>query len=140
MSTELYGGEAHLPGIIQLCADEGWPSFQEDPDRTHRVLTDPGVPTVVALEDDQVVGFAYIQSDGEIQAHLSLIAVAETYRRRVSPGSFYNSHSTQPEASAWTSSPTPLRRSTEHSPMIRPGGRVFCIYPPFAVEDPGTRQ
>lgn len=74
--------EEHLDGVIQLCADENWPSFQNDPQRTHRVLTAPGVTTVVALDDGAVVGFAYIQSDGEIQAHLSLIAVAKTHRRR----------------------------------------------------------
>lgn len=30
----------------------------------------------------QYVGFAYLQSDGHIQAHLSLMAVSTTHRRR----------------------------------------------------------
>ena len=74
--------ESRLAGVIALCEAEGWPSFAENPDRAHAVLTAPGVTSVVALVDDQVAGFAYLQSDGHIQAHLSLIAVSATHRRR----------------------------------------------------------
>ena len=74
--------ESRLAGVIALCEAEGWPSFAEDPDRTHAALTAPGVTSVVALVDDHVAGFAYLQSDGHIQAHLSLIAVSATHRRR----------------------------------------------------------
>lgn len=81
MRYELYT-EERLGGVVQLCVDEDWPSFQEDPHRTHRVLSAPGVTAVVAIDAQAVVGFAYIQSDGEIQAHLSLIAVARSHRRR----------------------------------------------------------
>lgn len=45
----------------------------------------PGVTTVVAVDEEAgagVVGFACLQSDGEIQAHLSLIAVEAAHRRR----------------------------------------------------------
>jgi ribosomal protein S18 acetylase RimI-like enzyme len=72
----------HLAAIIAICESEGWTSFPDDPDRAHRVLTAPGVTSVVALCDDEVVGFAYVQSDGEIQAHLSNIGVRTTHRRR----------------------------------------------------------
>jgi ribosomal protein S18 acetylase RimI-like enzyme len=71
-----------LDGVIALCAAEGWPSFPEDPARALRALTAPGVTTVVAADGDRVAGFAQLQSDGEIQAHLSLIAVDPAYRRR----------------------------------------------------------
>ena len=37
---------------------------------------------VVAIEDDDVIGVAHMLSDGEIQAHLSLIVVATPRRRR----------------------------------------------------------
>lgn len=70
-----------LDGIVGLCRSEGWPSIPEDPARAHRALTAPGVTTVVAREGSAVLGFAYVQSDGEIQAHLSLIAVDPTRRR-----------------------------------------------------------
>jgi ribosomal protein S18 acetylase RimI-like enzyme len=40
------------------------------------------VTSVVALEGGEVIGFANLQSDGEIQAHLSLLAVAPSHRRR----------------------------------------------------------
>jgi ribosomal protein S18 acetylase RimI-like enzyme len=70
-----------LEGVIALCAAEGWPSFPEDPARALRALTAPGVTTVVAAEAGRVVGFAQLLSDGEIQAHLSLIAVHPDARR-----------------------------------------------------------
>ena len=75
-------GDDHLDGVLALCRQEGWPSFPEDPARAHRALTAPGVTTVVATAGGRVVGFSHVQSDGEIQAHLSLVAVDDAYRRR----------------------------------------------------------
>ena len=72
----------HLAGIIAICEAEGWPSFPANPDRAHAVLTAPGVTAVVALEGAEVIGFAYLQSDGHIQAHLSEMAVSQTHRRK----------------------------------------------------------
>lgn len=71
-----------LPVILQLCAKEGWPTLAEDPARANRALTAPGVTTLVAVDEEEVIGFAQLQSDGEIQAHLSLIAVDEKARQR----------------------------------------------------------
>jgi len=71
-----------LAGVLQLCRTEGWPTFVEDPGRANRALTAPGVTTMVALGGGEVIGFAQLQSDGEIQAHLSLIAVDQKVRRR----------------------------------------------------------
>jgi ribosomal protein S18 acetylase RimI-like enzyme len=71
-----------LGAVVALCASEGWPSFPEDPARALRALTAPGVTTVVAEHGGRVVGFAQLQSDGEIQAHLSLIAVDPAARRK----------------------------------------------------------
>jgi ribosomal protein S18 acetylase RimI-like enzyme len=73
---------ADLPSVLKLCEAEGWPSFPEDPDRAHRALTAPGVTTVVAIEGAELVGFAQLQSDGLIQAHLSVIAVDPSHRRK----------------------------------------------------------
>jgi ribosomal protein S18 acetylase RimI-like enzyme len=73
---------ADLPAIIRLCEAEGYPSFPEDPARAGRVLTAPGVTTMVAEEAGWLVGFAQLQSDGEVQAHLSLIVVDPAFRRR----------------------------------------------------------
>ena len=70
-----------LEGVIALCEAEGWPSFATDPERTHRVCTAPGVTSVVARDGSEVIGFAYLQSDGEVQAHLSLIVVSRGRRR-----------------------------------------------------------
>jgi ribosomal protein S18 acetylase RimI-like enzyme len=71
-----------LPGILRLCEAEHWPSFPQDPPRANRALTAPGVTTMVAIDDDRVIGFAQMQSDGEVQAHLSLMAVDNDYRGR----------------------------------------------------------
>ena len=71
-----------LDGIIALCAAEGWPSYTADRDITWSALSAPGVYTVVAVEGGEVLGFAQMQSDGVIQAHLSLIAVARHQRRQ----------------------------------------------------------
>ncbi|MET9275099.1 GNAT family N-acetyltransferase [Kribbella sp. NPDC003557] len=74
--------EEHLAGILAICETEDWPSLPADPARAHAVFTAPGVTTVVALDGEQVIGFAYLQSDGHIQAHLSQLAVHPAYRRK----------------------------------------------------------
>ena len=74
---------AHLLGIVALCEAEGWPSFPADHERAHAVLTAPGVTSVVALDDDdEVIAFAYLMSDGHIQAYLAELAVSATHRRK----------------------------------------------------------
>jgi predicted N-acetyltransferase YhbS len=70
----------HLDGVIDLCVGEGWPSFPADPERAFRVLTAPGVTTIVAVEGTNVVGFAQLFSDGELQAFLANIAVNSNKR------------------------------------------------------------
>jgi ribosomal protein S18 acetylase RimI-like enzyme len=70
-----------LPGVIALCEAEGWPSLPADPDRAHRILTNPGVTSYVAA-DDVVVGYIHLLSDGEVQAYIATMAVAATHRRR----------------------------------------------------------
>ena len=71
----------HLAGILVLCVAEGWMSFAADPDRAHRVLPAPGVTTAVALDDEgDIVGFAQLLSDGEIQAYLANLLVAAPRR------------------------------------------------------------
>ena len=72
---------AHIGGIIRLTNAEGWPTLAGDADRAVRVLTAPGVVTVVALQDGEVGGFARALSDGEWVACLTDIAVDVQYRR-----------------------------------------------------------
>lgn len=74
-------GPEHLDAVVGLCVEEGWPSLPEDSARAERALTAPGVFTVVAVDDGEVVGFATMLSDGEIQAYLSLLVVTATRRR-----------------------------------------------------------
>ena len=67
--------EMDLDAVLNLCAAEGWATYVEDRARAHRVFTAPGVVSIVATVDDKVAGFAYFQTDGGIQAHLSLLVV-----------------------------------------------------------------
>ncbi len=70
----------HLAGVLALCEAEGWPSFPDDPSRALRILTAPGVTTVVAVGAGEVVAFAEMFSDGELQAYLANVAVAANRR------------------------------------------------------------
>lgn len=71
-----------LQGVLTLCTAEDWPSLPADPSRTHRLLTNPGVTSFVAVDDGAVVGFIYLLSDGEVQAYISLMAVESSKRRQ----------------------------------------------------------
>lgn len=73
--------EVDLDAVLNLCAAEGWATYVEDRARAHRVFTAPGVVSIVATVDDEVAGFAYFQTDGAIQAHLSLLVTDERSRR-----------------------------------------------------------
>jgi ribosomal protein S18 acetylase RimI-like enzyme len=70
-----------LDGVLRLCEIEGWTSFPDDRERALRVLTVPGVSTVVALDDGEVVGFAELLSDGELQSYLANLVVGQRFRR-----------------------------------------------------------
>jgi ribosomal protein S18 acetylase RimI-like enzyme len=72
--------EVDLDAVLNLCAAEGWATYVEDPARAHRVFTAPGVVSIVATVDDEVVAFAYFQTDGAIQAHLSQLVTDERSR------------------------------------------------------------
>lgn len=72
----------HLDDVIRLCEIEQYPSYIQDAERTWRALTAPGVWTVVAVQSGRVLGFAQMQSDGLIQAHLSMIVIDRDLRRR----------------------------------------------------------
>jgi ribosomal protein S18 acetylase RimI-like enzyme len=74
--------ETNLDQVLALCASEGWNSYTEDRNRAHSVFMAPGVVSVVAVLEGQVAGFAYLQTDGAIQAHLSLLVVADDHRRK----------------------------------------------------------
>lgn len=70
-----------LESVLELLGAEGWSSYTHDRERTMRALTAPGTVTLVAVDDGEVLGLVQVQSDGEIQAHLSTIVVAKDHRR-----------------------------------------------------------
>ena len=69
---------AHLDGLIALVAAEGWEEYTADVERTRRALIAPGVTTLVAI----VGGAIPLQSDGLIQAHVSMLLIDRTWRGR----------------------------------------------------------
>ena len=71
---------AHLDGLIALVAAEGWTEYTADVERTHRALTAPGVTTLVAIAGERVVGAIQVQSDGVIQAHVSMLLIDRSQR------------------------------------------------------------
>jgi GNAT superfamily N-acetyltransferase len=74
-------GREHLPGVIDLFAQEHW-SYAQDEQRAWRALTAPGSLTLIALYDEELAGVAQILSDGEIQAFLAILLVAVGHRRK----------------------------------------------------------
>jgi ribosomal protein S18 acetylase RimI-like enzyme len=74
--------EAHLDGLIALLAAEGWTEYTEDAERTYRALSARGVTALVVLADGRVVGAIQVQSDGVIQAHLSMLLIDRDWRGR----------------------------------------------------------
>jgi GNAT superfamily N-acetyltransferase len=82
-NTEIQGFEPqHLEGALALFTAAGWKTYFEDPARTERALCSPGSTTLVAVDDGVVTGLVQLQSDGEIQAHLSALLVGEPWRGR----------------------------------------------------------
>ena len=77
---------AHLDGLIALCAVEGWTEYTDDPQRTARALSGRGSTTLVAVADGRVAGAIQVQSDGVIQAHVSMLLIDREWRgRRLGP-------------------------------------------------------
>jgi ribosomal protein S18 acetylase RimI-like enzyme len=73
---------AHLGGLIALIAAEGWTVYTDDVERTYRALSAPGVMTLVANAGGRVVGAIQVQSDGAIQAHVSMLLIDTEWRGR----------------------------------------------------------
>lgn len=79
VSIEPFAG-AHLDGVIALLAAEGWAEYTDDVQRTRRALSAPGVTTLVAVVGGQVAGAIQVQSDGVIQAHVSMLLIGRDWR------------------------------------------------------------
>jgi ribosomal protein S18 acetylase RimI-like enzyme len=73
---------AHLTGVIALLTEEGWNEYGSDVERTHEALTAPGVTTLVAIAGQRIAGVIQVQSDGVIQAHVSMLLIDPNWRGR----------------------------------------------------------
>lgn len=72
--------QAHLEGLIALVAAEGWTEYTDDMERTYRALIAPGVTTLIAIAHGRVAGVIQVQSDGLIQAHVSMLLIDRNWR------------------------------------------------------------
>ncbi len=72
--------EARLDELLALVEAEGWTEYTDDIERTRRALAAPGVTTLVAVAAGHVVGAIQVQSDGLIQAHVSMLLIARNAR------------------------------------------------------------
>jgi ribosomal protein S18 acetylase RimI-like enzyme len=54
--------------------------YTDDFERTRRALTAPGVTTLVAIVGGHLAGAIQVQSDGLIQAHVSMLLIARNAR------------------------------------------------------------
>jgi predicted N-acetyltransferase YhbS len=72
--------QADFPGIIGLYRAHGW-THANHPDRL-RTAVECSAFTVVAVEDDRVVGFARAMSDGAFAVYLADILVAPDRQRQ----------------------------------------------------------
>ena len=70
---------ADLDGSVALVDAEAWSGYAVDLERTSRALS---VTTLVAIDDGRVVGATGVQSDGVIQAHVSMLLVDPNWRGR----------------------------------------------------------
>lgn len=66
--------------LITLVAAAGWTEYADDVQRTYRALTAPGVTTLVAIASGRVAGAIQVQSDGLIQAHVSMVLIDRSLR------------------------------------------------------------
>ena len=74
--------EHHLAGVLALCEAEGWPSLPADSERALHILSTASGSALVALDKDDVIGFAFaIVDGGALDAYLSMLVVAEPRRR-----------------------------------------------------------
>lgn len=66
---------SHLPGVLALCAAEGWPTYPADPARAQAAFQAPGTITLVAVDGDQVIAFAHAFTNG-LRCYLAEIVTA----------------------------------------------------------------
>jgi ribosomal protein S18 acetylase RimI-like enzyme len=70
----------HLHPILAMCRTEGWVTFSGNPERAGRAMSGPGVTALVAVDGEEVLGFAQTVGDGCFGGYLAMLLVKEASR------------------------------------------------------------
>ena len=70
----------HLDPILAMCRAEGWVTFSGNPERAGRAMSGPGVTALVAVDGEEVLGFAQTVGDGCFGGYLAMLLVKEGSR------------------------------------------------------------
>ncbi|MCK4252488.1 GNAT family N-acetyltransferase [candidate division WOR-3 bacterium] len=70
----------YLKGVISLLQKENWSSYIEDQNKTYSALTAPGVITLIAKHNKEIIGFVQLLTDSNIQSFIPVIIVSKKYR------------------------------------------------------------
>ena len=68
-------------GLRKFLSEQGWDDRVRDINR-FRTMLDHSHLTVLALDGDEIVGFARALCDGATNGYISMVAVAPAYRRQ----------------------------------------------------------
>jgi ribosomal protein S18 acetylase RimI-like enzyme len=72
----------HLDPIVVMCEGISFAISLSDPERADRAMSAPGAVALVAVEDDELLGFPHSITDGPLQAYLSMLLVSSDHQRR----------------------------------------------------------
>ena len=119
----------HVTQVMRLCAEEGWPTLSANAELTCRILGGPGSLALLALEDNDVVGFAFGYGDGFVQGYLSAMLVRRDRRgrgigRALLADMFHRLHVQRLDLLSTTGA-EPFYRSLPHRRM--PGYRLYPL-------------
>ncbi|MBX7170524.1 MAG: GNAT family N-acetyltransferase [Pyrinomonadaceae bacterium] len=67
--------------VRQFLAENGWEKRVADADKFHQMMENAS-RTVVAFEDERVIGFARALCDGVSNGYIGTVAVAEDFRKQ----------------------------------------------------------
>jgi ribosomal protein S18 acetylase RimI-like enzyme len=127
--------EARVRGVVSLCSSLEWPSYS-DRQTVSQAFTASGAISWVALDGDEVVGLAHLLTNGVVHAHLSLVGVRETHRRRGIARQLIG-EAFRVSGAKWIDLGAESGSEEFYRSFVHAEGRAFRIYP---FEPPDTED